>query len=89
MGDAIGVDVMQGSHQLLCDFANLSLLQGLIILDDVKQLSLTQLSDQYKLRACLKRIQKQDDILMFKFLEDFYLIAHDFDILLLLPFLFY
>lgn len=41
MGDAIGVDVMQGSDQLLCDFADLCLLQGLIIFNDVKKLALS------------------------------------------------
>ena len=88
MSDAIGVYVMQCSDQLLRDFAYLRLLQWLIVLNDVEQLALAQLGDQDKLRAGLKGVQEQYNVLMLKFLEDFYLIPHDFDILLLLPFLF-
>lgn len=60
----------------------------MIVLNDVEQLALAQLGDQDKLRAGLKGVQEQYNVLMLKFLEDFYLIPHDFDILLLLPFLF-
>jgi hypothetical protein len=59
----------------------------LVVLNDVEQLALPQLSDQDELSTGFKGIEEEDDILMLQLLQDFYLVAHNLDVLLLLALL--
>lgn len=83
MCDTIRVDVMQGPHQLLGNLSYLRLFQVLIILNNVKQFSLAQFRNNNKLRVGLKRVQQDNNIWMFEFLQYGYLLTHGLDIFLL------
>jgi hypothetical protein len=41
MCDAVGVNIVEGPDELLCNFANFCLLQRLVILDDIEELALS------------------------------------------------
>ena len=56
MHDAIGMDVVQGPHQLLGDLADLFLLEGLVVLDDIEEFSLAELGDQNELGMRLEGV---------------------------------
>jgi hypothetical protein len=81
------MDIVQSPHKLLRNLAYFRLLKRLVILNDVEKLALAKFSDKYKLCVGLEGVEQQDDVLVFKFLEDFYLVPHDLDVLLLLPLL--
>ncbi len=53
-----------------------------------QELSLSELSDEDKLGACFEGVEEEDDVFVLELLEDFDLVAHDLDVLLLLPFFF-
>ena len=49
MCDSITVNITQGPYQLLCYFSNLLEIERVIILDDIEELSLSELGDQDEL----------------------------------------
>ena len=86
MGDSVRMNVMKGPDQLLGYFSDILHLQTLIVFDNIKKFTLTQLSDQYELTLCLERVQEQNDVLVLELFKNFNLLAHGFDIFFLLAF---
>ena len=89
VGDAVGVDVVQRPDQLLRYLPDFRLFERLVVLDDVEELALAELSDEDELGAGFEGVEEEDDVFVLELLEDFDLVAHDLDVLLLLPLLLY
>lgn len=64
--------------------AYLRLRQELVVLDDVKELTLAQLCDYHELLVGLKGVQQQHDVLVLQLLQDLDFFPHTHDVLLLL-----
>ena len=66
MDDAVRMQIVESVHQLLSYFAHFVLRQVPVILQDLEQLALRELSDHAKLMGGLERVQEQDDVLVVK-----------------------
>ena len=80
---------MERPDQLLGYLSNFSFFERLVVLDDVEELSLSELGDEDELGGGFEGVEEEDDVFVLEFFEDFDLVAHDLDVLLLLPLLLY
>ena len=87
VGDAVGVDVVEGPDQLLSYFAYLGYLEGVVVLNDVEELPLAQFGHQDELGGGLEGVEQKDDVLVLQLPEDVDLVPHDLDVLFLLALL--
>ena len=87
MGDAVGVDVVEGPDQLLGYFAYFGYFEGVVVLNDVEKLALAQFGDENELGGGLKGVEQEDDILVLQLPENVDLVPHDLDVLFLLALL--
>ena len=88
MSDTIGVDVVQSFGELLRDFPDFCLFDGLVIFDQVEEFSLSEFGDEDELGGSFKGIEEKDYVLVFEFFEDLDFLAHGFKVLVLLALLF-
>lgn len=56
MSDAVGVNVVECSDKLLCDFSDLSFFEAVVIFNDIEKLSLPEFSDEYEFRGSLEGV---------------------------------
>ena len=64
MDDSVTVQVVESLDELLSDFADLRLAKVAVILKDLEELTLSELSDDTELVRSFKRVQEQDDVLV-------------------------
>ena len=87
VSDAVGVDVVECPDKLLSYFAYFCDLEGVVVLNDVEELSLAQFGHQDELGGGLEGVEQKDDVLVLQLAEDIDLVAHDFYILFFLALL--
>lgn len=87
MHDSVGVEIMQGSDELLGDFPYFDFLKVLVVFDDVEELALAKLGDDNELGIGLEGIQQQNDIFVFEFFQYLYFFSHRLDVFFLLALL--
>lgn len=64
MDDSVTVQVVESLDELLSDFADLRLTKVAVILKDLEELTLSELSDDTELVRSFERVQEQDDVLV-------------------------
>ena len=64
MDDSVTVQVVESLDELLSDFADLRLAKVAVILKDLEELTLSELSDDTELVRSFERVQEQDDVLV-------------------------
>ena len=70
MDDAVRVQIVKRVHQLLGYLAHFIFWKIPVILEDLEQLTLGELGDHAKLVRRLKRVQKQNDVLVVETLQN-------------------
>lgn len=64
MDDSVTVQVVESLDELLGNFADLRLTKVAVILKDLEELTLSELSDDTELVRSFERVQEQDDVLV-------------------------
>ena len=65
------VQVVECLHELLGNLTNFRLAQVAIILQDLKELTLGELSDDAKLVGCLEGVEQEDNVLVVQTFQNF------------------
>lgn len=71
MNNSLGMKVIEGMNQLLSDLPAFFFWEVPIILQDLKHVSLSKLSDHTELMLCLKRVEQENDILVIQLFQNF------------------